>query len=391
MDVSMQQKVERMQRLFNEEQKRQSTARAIDDLPTSFELISDEWLTRTVCRKVSGAQVTSHSLDAPDEGTSNRRRIFLHYNDVGQKAALPASVFCKATQSLQSRFILGLNDVAEAEVTFYNHVRPLLDIEAPKGIFANIDRESLNSIVILEDMKGCAAFCDERTEITLARARSQMRLLARVHGTFQDKPALRPVLDRFQTFVEFYDKTEAAVGWNACQRRGLQAARHLLPAKLAARIDDIGGLTERAFLSHARLPVTLLHSDVHLKNWYVAADGEMGLMDWQVLTQGNGIRDLAYAIATALTVEDRRAWEMDLIRYYLEHLKQEAGAAPSFDDALTLYRQQLFCALAMWTTTLAPPEGAPAMQPPETALKFIDRMGHAIDDLDAWDANAPSS
>jgi hypothetical protein len=386
MDVSMQEKAARMQRLFEEEQKRQSVARTIDDLPTSFELISDEWLTNTLCRKVAGAEVTSHSLDAADEGTSNRRRIFLKYNDVGQKSGLPASVFCKATQSLQSRFILGLNDVAEAEVTFYNHVRSLLDIEAPIGIFANIDRESLNSIVILEDMRGYADFCDDKTEITLARAKSQMRLLARLHGKFQDNPALLPVLERFQTFVEFYDKTEAAVGWNACQRRGLQAARHLLPAKLAARVDDIGGLTERAFLRHANLPVTLLHSDVHLKNWYVAANGEMGLMDWQVLTRGNGIRDLAYAIATALTIENRRIWEMDLIRYYLERFKEETGAAPSFDAALTLYRQQLFCALAMWTTTLAPPEGAPAMQPPETALRFIDRMVHAIDDLEAWDA-----
>jgi thiamine kinase-like enzyme len=386
MNVSMQEKAARMRRLFDEEQKRQSVARTIDDLPTSFELISDEWLTNTVCRKVAGAKVTSHSLDAADEGTSNRRRIFLHYNDVGQRAGLPASVFCKATQSLQSRFILGLNDVAEAEVTFYNHVRALLDIEAPKGIFANIDRESLNSIVILEDMQGYAEFCDDRTEITLARGKSQMRLLARLHGKFQDNPALQPVLERFQTFVEFYGKTEAAVGWNACQRRGLQAARHLLPTKLAARVDEIGGLTERAFLSHAKLPATLIHSDVHLKNWYVAASGEMGLMDWQVLTRGNGIRDLAYAISTALTVENRRAWEMDLVRYYLERLKEEAGSAPAFDVALTLYRQQLFCALAMWTTTLAPPEGAPAMQPPETALRFIDRMAQAIEDLEAWNA-----
>ena len=391
MDVSMQQKIEKMKRLFDEEQKCKSVARAIDELPTSFELISDEWLTRAVCRGVPGAQVTSHTLDAADEGTSNRRRIFLRYNDAGNQAALPASVFCKATQSLESRFILGLNDVAEAEVTFYNHVRPLLDIEAPKGIFANIDRESLNSIVILEDMRGYAEFCDEGTQITLPRAESQMRLLARLHGRFQDNPALRPVLERFQTFVDFYVKTEAAVGWNACQKRGLQAARHLLPEKLAARVDDMGRLTERAFRSHARLPATLLHSDVHLKNWYVAAGGEMGLMDWQVLTQGNGIRDLAYAISTALTVEDRRAWEMDLIRYYLERLKEEAGTAPSFDQALTLYRQQLFCALAMWTTALAPPEGAPVMQPPATALKFIDRMARAIDDLDAWDANAPTS
>jgi hypothetical protein len=351
-------------------------------------LISNEWLTNTLCRKAPGAQVLGHTLDIADEGTSNRRRIYLQYNETGQKAGLPPSVFCKATQSLQSRFILGLNDVAEAEVVFYNHVRPLLDIEAPVGLFANFDSESLNSIVILEDMRGKAEFCDERTPISLKLAESQMRLLARLHGKFQDNAALRPVLERFQTFVVFYDKTEAAVGWNACQKRGLKAAKDLLPSKMVARVEDMGPLTERAFRSHAHLPETLLHSDVHLKNWYVATSGEMGLTDWQVLTRGNGMRDVAYAISTALAIEDRRQWEMHLIRYYLEHLKVAAGKAPSFDEALTLYRQQLFCALAMWTTTLAPPEGAPQMQPPETALRFIDRMARAIDDLDAYAAVA---
>jgi thiamine kinase-like enzyme len=386
MSISMQQKFERMKQLHAEEQNRQSVARTVTDIPFSFELISDDWLTNTVCRGTPRAQVTAHSLDQADEGTSNRRRIFLNYNEDGRKAGLPASVFCKATQSLESRFILGLNDVAEAEVVFYNHVRPLLDIEAPVGIFANFNPESLNSIVILEDMRGRAEFCDDRTEISLARAESQMRLLARLHGKFQDNPALRPVLERFQTFVEFYDKTEAAVGWTACQRRGLQTARHLLPPRLESRIEDIAPFTEQAFRSHAKLPVTLLHSDVHLKNWYVAANGEMGLMDWQVLTRGNGIRDLAYAISTAMTTENRRAWEMHLIRYYLEQLKDAGGTGPSFDETLTLYRQQLFCALAMWTTTLAPPEGAPVMQPPQTALRFIDRMAHAIDDLDSFGA-----
>jgi thiamine kinase-like enzyme len=386
MNVAMQQKVERMRRLFEEEQKRNAIARTAQDIPTSFELISDDWLTSTVCRNVPGAAVTSHTLDAADEGTSNRRRIFLEYNEAGRRARLPTSVFCKATQSLESRFILGLNDVAEAEVVFYNHVRPLLDIEAPVGIFANFDAASLNSIVMLEDMRGRAEFCDERTPISRKRAESQMRLLARLHGKFQDNAAHKPILERFQTFVEFYDKTEAAVGWTACQRRGLETARQILPAGMQARIEQMGELTERAFRMHSRLPATLLHSDVHLKNWYVAANGEMGLTDWQVLTRGNGVRDLAYAISTALAIEDRRAWERDLIRYYLECLREASGSAPAFEDTLALYRQQLFCALAMWTTTLAPPAGAPVMQPPATALKFIERMAHAIDDLDAYSA-----
>ena len=30
-------------------------------------------------------------------------------------------------------------------------------------------------------------------------------------------------------------------------------------------------------VAHSELPRTLIHSDVHLKNWYINADGEMGI------------------------------------------------------------------------------------------------------------------
>jgi thiamine kinase-like enzyme len=379
---SMQEKVERMQRLHAQEQQRQAMARTIDDIPFTYELISDDWLTATVCRHVAGAKVIAHTLDAADEGTSNRRRIFLSYNDAGNAAGLPRSVFCKATQSLESRFMLGLNDVAESEVHFYNHIRPLLAIEAPVGVFANIDRDSLNSIVMMRDMQGQAEFCDHRSVITRARADSQMRLLARIHGPFYSRPEMKTLIEPFQTFELFFEKTEAAIRWSEGRIRGLHAGKAVIPPRLYARVDEIDPLTFKAFLSHADMPRTLLHSDVHLKNWYIAANGEMGLADWQVLTQGNGTRDLAYTIATSLTTENRRAWEMDLIRLYLACLQAEGASPMTFEETLRRYRQQLFSALAMWTLTLTPPAGAPAMQPQETSLTFIDRITHAIDDLD---------
>jgi hypothetical protein len=58
----------------------------------------------------------------------------------------------------------------------------------------------------------------------------------------------------------------------------------------------------------------------------------------------------------------------------------------AFDDALLAYRRQMFGALAWWTGTLGQPPEAPAMQPPETSLKFIGRMTRAMDDLDSLGA-----
>lgn len=39
-------------------------------------------------------------------GTSNRRRIFMTWNEAGQKAGLPKSVFCKGSADLINRLVL---------------------------------------------------------------------------------------------------------------------------------------------------------------------------------------------------------------------------------------------------------------------------------------------
>jgi hypothetical protein len=57
-----------------------------------------------------------------------------------------------------------------------------------------------------------------------------------------------------------------------------------------------------------------------------------------------------------------------------------------FDQAWKLYRQQLFGALAWWTVTLTPSPDMPDMQPQATAVEFIKRITHAIDDLNALES-----
>src|SRR5262249_211935 len=139
---------------------------------------------------------------------------------------------------------------------------------------------------------------------------------------------------------------------------------------------------------HSDLPRGLIHSDVHLGNWYLAPSGELGVHDWQCTSRGNWSRDVAYALSTSLTTDDRRAWERDLLRSYLDRLAGSSGgrARVLFEDAFRSYRQQLFAALAWWTGTLGQPPEAPAMQPPAVSLTFIGRMARAIDDLDALEA-----
>ncbi|HZP15824.1 MAG TPA: hypothetical protein VFA96_08400, partial [Nocardioides sp.] len=72
--------------------------------------------------------------------------------------------------------------------------------------------------------------------------------------------------------------------------------------------------------------------------------------------------------------------------YYLDQMHSAGVPKIDFDEAWSLYRQQLFAALAWWTGTLGQPGDRTQMQPQDTSREFIQRIAHAIDDLDALDA-----
>jgi hypothetical protein len=112
----------------------------------------------------------------------------------------------------------------------------------------------------------------------------------------------------------------------------------------------------------------------------------MGLSDWQCVSRGHWGRDFGYTIGTALTIEDRRAWERDLLDFYLDQLYAAGGPKVSFDEGWVHYRQQLTTALTWWTITYNPAPGMPHMQPIDTAREFVKRLATAIDDLESLDS-----
>jgi thiamine kinase-like enzyme len=386
MDVSF----DEIKKQFHLEAERaaERTLASADDLPISYEEITPAWLTAvlTPAFNVPGAEVVAHRLGDVDEGTSSRRRIHLTWNDVGQEAGLPPSVFCKATMSLESRYILGMNGGIAGEATFYNVVRPKLPIRAPEAFFSRYDPATFNSIIVMRDMGGEVTF--GRHDMTLSReqAQSQLRLLAALHGRYWDSPELETELAVWNNWEKYFAITVDEAGFGPACERGVQMAEDVIPSRLFARAKEIWPATLRCTDASTQVPRTLIHSDVHLKNWFIDADGELGLNDWQCSSKGTWGRDVAYAMSTALSVDDRRNWERDLLAYYLEQLRSAGVAAPDFDEAWRVYRQQLFAALAWWTGTLGQPPEAPEMQPAATSREFIRRMAHAIDDLDALDA-----
>lgn len=357
-----------------------------DELPLAYEDITPEWITATLGAAVAGAKAEALVLGPPDIGSSSRRKIHVTWNDVGKAAGLEDRLFCKSTFELPNRVVLGVSGGAYSETVFLRDIRPLYDIEAPVCLFAGYDPKTINSIIVLRDISDdVQSFCDHNTPMPRERVESQLRLLARLHGQGYANAQIREAMKALPTWPEFFGRTEG-FGSEALSNNGFLAAEEVIPARLFARYEEFWPLSLRSVAAHDSLPMTVTHGDVHLKNWYIAGNGEMGLGDWQCVTRGHWARDICYAIGSALSTQDRRAWEQDLLRFYLEELEREGGPRVGFDEAWRHYRQQLTTALVWWTMTLTPGDDLPDMQPRDITLEMVRRLAVAADDVDSFDA-----
>lgn len=158
-----------------------------------------------------------------------------------------------------------------------------------------------------------------------------------------------------------------------------------VPADLQSRKADIRrGLMESVGYAAAG-PMTLLHQDVHPGNWFRLPDGSLHLYDWQGIGRGGWALDVAYALSAALTTEDRRAWEHDLLARYLDRLAAAGGSPPSPDEAFLAYRQQMFRGFIYWTYTHLVGKLS-ELQPDAHVRTLVQRTGQALVDLDSLDS-----
>ena len=363
-------------------------ARRFDDVPCSPYAITAEWLTAVLCGKTPGAIVTHVEVRSASAGTHERHQLTVSYNEEGRRAGLPVSIFTKSLPSIVTRMIGGFNGTARVEGSFFTQIRPQLEIEAPLCYHSAYDRRTFAAIHLLEDLVATksATFCNHKTYVTRAMADDMIDLLAALHGRFYGDPTLAERYRWLASYPRWFTIGAAKMGTEYYTRKAFDAAAHVIPPEVMARRDEVWPATMRALALHDSEPQGLIHSDVHIGNWYRTGAGIMGLCDWQCLSRGHWSRDFAYAVTASLTPDDRRNWERDLLARYIERFADKTGVRPDFDVSFQRYRQQIVHALAMWTITLCHSPLLPNMQPEETTIKMIERMTTAMADLDALDS-----
>jgi hypothetical protein len=344
-------------------------------IPQSWDDVTPEWMTEAVSSRCPGARVSEVRLVLVDNGTNRRARFGLSYD----KGSGPDVVFLKAEGDFREAHARNGNMFNEPDLFAAGVPIP---VDHPLAYQVLIDRPGLDYVIVMEDVTRRGADPRDATRpLTVEQVARGLRGLARLHSQYWGfSPSTHPEL----AWVQTWEPTRGfAEGLEARIPTGLERGAACLPADVQDfGLPGIMDIWARGVKSLAQDPVTLLHGDPHVGNTYVLPDGDVGFLDWQVLRRGNWSQDVGYFLVSALTVEDRRDSEADLIEVYRDALAVLAGKRPTADEAWLRYRASPAYGLAVWLATL----GTDTSQRREVCLSLSERYAAALLDLGTVEA-----
>jgi hypothetical protein len=358
--------------------------------PTRADQINSEWLTRVLRERgaLKGGEVSSFTLEPLSEPgqTADLCRIRLSYAGAGESAAMsaPKSLVAKFPATFgPARQVARQYDSYMNEVRFYQVLARARDLPVPTAYAAEIDPETHDFVLLLEDLAGAR-------EGSLFRSapddvETGLIQLAKIHAEFWNDRSLEQ-----HTFVRKANEPT----WNAMLKgvatQLVGAARanfsaDFSPYALAALETWIGVWDDT--VEHRPDPYTLVHVDAHPKQMFFPTEEcpRFALFDWQQSNMNWGAWDVSRLLATGLSVEDRRAHEHALVDIYYDALSR--GGATGLSKERLWFQIKLghvwnfyINMIAVLQTDISILAAAAAAEGTEWRPWLIGRVAAAIDD-----------
>lgn len=340
-------------------------------IPQGWDGITPTWMTTAIARHHPGAVVDSVRVALRDDGTNKRARLELTYS----AGSGPATVFAKAVDPEHADLVALTSGLYHEPRLFASEVP--LPLDHPTVYAALIDEERKDFLMIMEDVVARGTDPRDSTRpMSVEQVANGVRGLARLHSAFWgDRLTGNAALGWVEPFVAF----------EGMQYAPLHIARERLGDTVAGEVLSLTGeqlfidIWARYVATLTSSPQTLLHGDPHIGNTYVLPDDDVGFLDWQMVRRGNWSLDLGYFLQGALTIEDRRRSERDLLDEYRGALRLPPSEMPSRDEILLRYRASVAHGLAIWMATLS---GGDAWQSAQICLALAQRYAAAYMDLD---------
>ena len=258
------------------------------------------------------------------------------------RAAGPASVVLKlAAEDPMSRATGQGLGAYMREVQFYRELAPRIGGPLATCHASLIDEEGWFTIVLEDVVDGVQG--DQIAGCGVEDARRAMLALADLHAPVYGDAVLGAaawlnvpsplnqalVTQVFPGFLERYGDRVAAEHVALCERF----------------VSSIDG-----WIADARPPLGLVHGDYRLDNMLFASTGRpraLTIVDWQTLSWGPMMLDVAYCLAGSLAVEERRASEEELVRTYHSAMLERGARDLDWEACWEGYRHQSFAGVLM--------------------------------------------
>ena len=294
---------------------REKTAIAPGEFPSSPAAVTPAWLTDNLHRTGAledGAVTAVEWLPIGTGQVGDSARFTLTYDRPGAGPATLAGKFAAADPT--SRQTAVTHGLYAKEVAFYRELAEVLAIRTPRALAAEVSDEGDAFVLLFEDL-GPARGGNQLAGCGIADARQAVRQLAGLHAPSWGNVAMtgRPWLGARPGSLEALGQAYPYATQVFAERYSGQLAPALMEVchGLAARID-------RWFGREIAQPC-LVHGDYRLDNMLFEIKGgeePLGVLDWQTLTVGSGLTDLAYFIGAGVGTS-LRAHEDTLIDDYL--------------------------------------------------------------------------
>jgi aminoglycoside phosphotransferase (APT) family kinase protein len=341
------------------------------DWPTTAADITPTWLAGALDDRYAGVDVESVEVVEHHEVTNAHARLRVRYRDA---AGAPEMMFAKLPPTDDRRDQIIATLMGWREARFYSELAPSLAMRVPDAHVALTDDDGMFAIVLEDLVTTGGEVSDGTWTIPVDAAAGAIEDLAALHIRYDD-PARRAA-EAPWVQVSRPTATYAA----PMLRHGIEHHRDRLTdsfVQIAELYIDHHDALQR--LWHEG-PPTIIHGDPHLGNLFLAG-GRVGFLDWGIVNVNTPMRDISYFLTMAMSIDDRRTHERELLRLYLD-LRTAAGATEiTFDDAWHAHRIHAAYNVPASCQVVLFPEGISERRR-VFADAFLARAQASLDDLD---------
>ena len=306
-------------------------------LPSQATEITAEWLNSRLGNDFG--TISSVRCEHIGEGVGvlgEVARLHLEYGD----GTGPSSVIAKCQSLFAENVMLAqMMGFYEREVNFYNELSGDLATRVPTCHIADVAPEGAPFVLVIEEVTD-ADLVDQLVGATKEQTEAILTAIAGFHARFWNNDELAALdwlppmnNDMYKGAGALFEANWPAFAENWGPKLPAEVmgwCEHLMP-RYAEMVDYCA--TWR--------PQTYAHTDVRADNFLFggsAGEGAVTVLDFQLSTRHVGAWDVANFLGASVTVENRRAWQDDILATYHAALVEHGVTGYSLDELTFHYR-----------------------------------------------------